>query len=272
MSTSTTSLLTVTTQQSSEPKECIRIVRNPISGLDEKCGRRKVRGQSECENHENHVRKYRTGFCGAGQCEGTRPKSPSGKPMKVCYFWLLCPCECHVRLSKMFDMAEEPRILMDNPEYVPHISTYWMPTFEDIQASRAEEPHVKVIKSDHEDIPDSVVREFNGNTERAPRGQLEQNVKEACDAWIKLGEPGDCTTKWVSEWIYEELGLPLPSRGAIDACWKRWAKLGFAATMSHPTQFVCYTPEGIKYGLEGLKARHKNQTKMRETAQKLGRR
>lgn len=262
--------------QGSQPRVCSATIRNQSTGMDEPCSSDLVRGVSKCPNYANHVQKYRTGFCQGKQCEGKRPKSPSGKPLKTCSFWLTCPCECHVRIAKMFAMAEEPRQILDNPEWIggPQLG-FVMPTraevFENVALKQIE---VVVQKSDHEDIPDAVLREYAPTeTGRAARGSLEQNVRIACDAWIKDGEPGECDTKYVSQWIYDNLGTPsLPSRGAIDAVWKRWVDLGFCMILHKPTQFVCYTPDAVKLGLEEMKARAKRAQRQKEQAIKLGRR
>ena len=159
--------------------------------------------------------------------------------------WLTCPCNCHVRIATMFAIAEEPRQILDNPEWVggPQMN-FIMPTrakvFENVALKQTE---VKVIASDHDDIPDTVVREYSTTeTGRAARGSLEQNVKIACDAWIKDGEPGEADTKYVSQWIYDNLGAPsLPSRGAIDAGWKRWVDLGILCDPSQADSSFCAT-------------------------------
>ena len=67
----------------SQPKVCSATTRNQSTGLDESCSSVLVRGVARCPNYANHVLKYRTGFCQGRQCEGTRPRSPSGKPLKT---------------------------------------------------------------------------------------------------------------------------------------------------------------------------------------------
>ena len=222
-------------------------------------------GESRCENYNNHVLTSPTGFCSGGfkQCEGTKPRSPSGKPMPVCKFWLRCPCKCHLKISTMFQIAESPRVLIDNPEWIGGPTAgFVMPDRTEILKEKAatnQSPDVKVIESDQEDIPVTVLREYKPTESgRAARGSLEQNVKLACDAYLRRADATlECSTKWVSEWIAENKEGGLPSRGAINAVFERWLKLGFCMLMYKPTQFVCYTPDGIKFGLDEMKAKAK---------------
>jgi hypothetical protein len=177
----------------------------------------------------------------------------------------------------MFLLVGEPRKLMDNPEYHVDRASLYVPTYEDHQARLVEshpEAKLQIIKSDNPEIPDTVRREYTETpTGRLARGSLEQNVKEACDAWIKEGGEEDCTTLWVADWISENLGVLNTSRGAIDACWKRWMEdLKFAIILRKPTRFVFYTPEGLKLGLEGIKAKHDRERRAKQISQKLGRR
>lgn len=198
--------------------------------------------------------------------------------MQVCRFWLTCPCECHVQITKMFQLVGEPRQLMDNPEYIVK-RDFKMPSPEEVLRDKASVSNEKlqIIKSDNPDVPDTVIRTpaRDNGSDRQPKGSLETNVKLACDAWIKQGglESGvDCTTKWVAEWIDEELGIQNVSRGAIDACWRRWMdRLGFAMILNKPTRFLCYTPAGIEHGLQGLKDKHDREVRHKITNMKLGR-
>jgi hypothetical protein len=192
--------------------------------------------------------------------------------MKVCTNWQKCGCECHDRISAMFALIGEEREPQGNPDYVPWLNTWVMPDPRDWQEAVAERTNGVLVVSDHEDVPSLVKREFEITASgRASRGSLEQNVQLACDAWIKEGSSGECTTKWVSEWIHTQLETPdVPSRGAIDAVWKRWVALGFALTMSHPTQFVMYTPKGIEIGLEGIKAQTKRHSKNKDSKLRRG--
>lgn len=176
----------------------------------------------------------------------------------------------------MFALSDEPRILIDNPKYVAPVHTAIMPTVEEVALLKAQrqQDQVKttIIESDHEEIPITVLREFKHDSEtgRAGRGELEQNVKLACDAWIKADpEDEDCDTKWIAEWCYENLGIN-PSRGAIGAVFDRWKALGFAVFFKSPIRFVCYTPDGIQYGLDGLKDRAKKLQHDKISQQKRG--
>ena len=253
-------------------KECNLKVRDPLTGVEGTCDT-PFKGE-RCPRFREHVWPYPSGFCqGKHACEGTKPKSPSGKPMKTCEFWLLCPCTCHSDLTEMFSMLGHERRLVDNPEYIPPVSNFVLPPYEDLELvpGSAPEQTKTIIKSDHEKIPDTVVKDFEQTGSRTPRGLLEQNVKLACDYWVKESITDECTTLWVQEHIENWLDMPTVSRGAIHACWKRWDELGFAFIADNPVRFICYTPKGIKLGLEGIKAEAKRVHRQKVTDIKLGR-
>lgn len=263
---------------SKQPKvrKCPASIRNIDTGADQPCPQILLPGML-CPNRTNHVMPHPTGFCDRTkqQCEGKQPVSPSGKPMKTCAFWLTCPCMCHTRITRMFALSDEPRRLIDNPKYVPPEHHVIMPTPEEVALLKAQRQQERtpatVIESDRDDIPATVLRQYrhDSGTNRAGRGELEQNVRQACDYWVKTEPDEDCDTKWIAEWCYENLGIQ-PSRGAIGAVFDRWKALGFAMFFKSPIRFVCYTPEGIQFGLEGLKERAKQSHNQKINLQKRG--
>ena len=219
---------------------------------------------------------WTTGFCSIGHCEGTRPKSRSGTPMKTCMRILMdhrynktwsCACKCHADLDRMFEMMGMERYIEQNPEYKPEIPTYVMPTLEErvsLSIARRAVPTVTIESPAPEHVPATVARVFTPTVSgRAGRGELELRVKQACDAWVLTQPEESCTPQWISDWIVEEHGVSekgtAPSVGAINAVFERWTKLNFALIGRKPVRFVGYTDEGVKHGLDGLKMKAKMQ-------------
>jgi hypothetical protein len=172
----------------------------------------------------------------------------------------------------MFQMSEMERMLVDNSTFKPERPTFWMPNPVDLAASRissndgaASAP--TIIESPAPDlVPATMARTFAPTaTGRAAKGELEAQVKEACDVWLidhptmPQRQARPCTPPWVSEEIGHKYGIKNPSVGAIDAVWKRWALIGFAVIEKKPTRFVKYTEEGIRLTLEGCKERARRQ-------------
>lgn len=205
-----------------------------------------------------------TGFCGMGQHEGTRPRSYSGLPMKTCERtysnrWKSwdCICKCHKDLDMLFEMSGMPRVIQVNPEYIPVTVSIVMPTLEE-RAARFKTKDVvppRVVESALPDrVPATIERRFAPTASgRAGRGELELLVKKECDQWVLDNPEESCTPSYISERIAHDLGIKAPSVGAISAVFDRWTKLGFALIGKKPTRFVGYMPDGVKYGLEGLK-------------------
>jgi hypothetical protein len=207
-----------------------------------------------------------TGFCSAGFHEGTKPKAPiAGTPVKVCTFWQTCPCECHVRLTAMFTQTEMERMPVENPDWEYHPPTFWMPDDEywaERNQSRvettSEDNAAVLVQSDNSMVAPYKKRDFTPTeTGRAARGQLEQQVKEMCDQWIESRSDEYCTPPFVSTRIAEQYNIKPPSTGAIGAVFKRWQDLGFALIGQKPVRFAAYTPDGLKLGLDGMKAKAK---------------
>ena len=223
-------------------------------------------------------KKMKTGFCGVGSCEGTKPKSASGKPMKTCEYWETCSCSCHEQITKMFEMVEQPRIVVSNPEYTTPVSPYKMPTLEEWRAEhpdRSTQPGPDAppaIKSPATDAtPAIVTRSFTATpTGRAARGELESQVNEICLEWVLEKYPWPCTPAFVSDKIAKKYGISAPSTGAIDAVYKRWEKMGYAVIGKKPTRFSEFTPDGINLGLDGMKAKIKRSQDIAKSKQSRG--
>ena len=226
---------------------------------------------SLCPDRARHVMKYKTGFCGIGLCEGTKPKSFTGKPMKTCPMYLTCPCSCHKQLHMLYKLSEMPRQLVENPEWQPEPRTFWMPSDDpswDIahSSSPSESTAPVIIESPAPDrVPATVARSFGTTaTGRAARGQLEYWVKEMCDVWLIETYESPCTPAWISSEIARKEAIDPPSVGAINAVFERWVKLGFALVEKKPTRFIKYTDEGLQLGLDAMKARSKRKAKLEQ--------
>lgn len=224
-------------------------------------------------------KKVRSGFCGAGQCEGTEPVSYSGIPMKTCQSWMTCSCDCHIAVTKMFEMTGLERIPVENPHYHPVKSPYWMPSPEDrvadLRASNGSGAVAPIVLESRDPgrAPARVVPSYGTTPSgRAARGQLESWVQEACDEFLVEAPEAKCTPDWISNKIYALQGVEPPSVGAIHAVLMRWQTLEFAYVEKKPVRFLGYTPQGIQMGLDGLKAQAKRQKKMREMAGRRGER
>lgn len=205
-------------------------------------------------------RKPKTGFCGNGQCEGTKPRGYNGAPMKVCTFWETCGCECHAEITRMFDIAKLERKVQDNPEYVPAVNTFMMPDrdAEDATGEPVEPKPEEEVDSAYPQasvpLPPPTKKIYDETpTGRSGKGQLEDRVKQACDVWLDEQKPWDCTPAYLSEAIASVHKIPAPSTGAIGAVFQRWADLKFADIGRQPIRFQSYTPEGLRLGLDRMK-------------------
>lgn len=238
------------------------------------CGTPIFKGK-DCPNRGGHQMPMKSGFCSNGNCEGTNKKSYRGKPQPTCKNWIECPCECHLQFDMMFKMAEMPRQVVDNSGYVPDRGGFIMPTAEERIAMHAlSSPRPATVPHVEESVapdlaPPSIVRPYAPTASgRAAAGQLEFWVKRECDTWLVESKDEDvfykCTPGYLAEKIGEAEGIRPPSVGAISAVFDRWVKIGFAVTAKKPTRFIKYTEDGIKYGLDEMKVRHKRSLKSRE--------
>ena len=223
-----------------------------------------------CSERTEHLSPLRTGFCAVEAHEGVAKKSHSGAYMRTCEKWKTCPCDCHKTFDQMFAMSGMPRVVVDNSRYVSPHNPFWMPTPEERAAMRAAAEakatveEVVIASPDPENIPISFRKEYAPTpTGRAARGQLESEVRAACDVWMQ-GKTADlCTPAWLSAQVATARGGgDAPSVGAIDAIFKRWEGIGFAVIERKPTRFVKYTPEGVAKGIEALKIAAKTRGKL----------
>lgn len=227
-------------------------------GKVEPCGKKYLAANKVCPERDEHLHRLKTGFCYNGWHEGDNPTDWKGKPVPTCEFFVTCPCDCHTKLGKLFEMTGQERILVESSAYRPPERDFWLPSDDPLDVpSRDDGVTVPVIlESPAPDrVPATVARDFGPTpTGRAARGELEAWVKQHCDIWL-IDEPGNhCTPSYLATEIAHDQGIIPPSVGAITAVFNRWADLEFAVIEKKPTRFVRYTPDGIKLGLDRMKA------------------
>jgi len=203
---------------------------------------------------------YITGFCAVGFCEGKSPVGIiSNKPVRVCDFYEECNCDCHKKITRMYESVNEPREVMQNPLYEPahNIDLSFLDEVDRLIALTggpgiATEPLQKPSTA----TPGlwEAGRTFAKTpTGRRQRGQLEAEVLLVCNRFMDGQLPPQVMTPTV---IASEIDKDdPPSIGAVNAILYRWRDLGFARIHSKPLAFLGYTPEGLKEGLEYMKAR-----------------
>lgn len=230
--------------------------------------------------------KFPSGFCNEynkpGQHEGTKPRGGKGVPLPTCHLWTSCPCRCHYDIDKLFKLAGIERTEeQPNPEYKVPVSTFILPS-DPI-------PHDMEALSNGDGVNGHPIPEGTATpmpraalvaslpptpTGRRHRGQLEYEVLTICERWCADDTQGPelCTPKWVAETIAEELKIPTPSTGAVQAVWDRWEKLGIATQAKKPARFTGWTGDfdGTATSLDRIKARKKRELKSAKSAQARG--
>lgn len=216
---------------------------------------------------------YKTGFCGSGFHEGTRPKSVSGVPIKVCSMIEVCTCKCHADITRMFEMGNRPRRVLDNPEYTLPISPYVMPTYEErIALHEAENARHARPVSLGKPLEVKAQQTFvETPTGIRARGQLEDQVLLVCSQFARGElEVEVLTPNFIAMEISE---AEPPSVGAIGAVFDRWVRIGFARCEKKPVRFTSFTSEGMLKGLQYMKDKFKADAKKQAagaTAARLG--
>lgn len=204
---------------------------------------------------------YRTGFCQIGCHEGTKPRSASGKPMKVCVGFAECQCDCHAKITKMYAMADVPRVDQPNPEYIPapNVDLSWLmdrdfddtPGLNPGKASRFVTPEpislVTIMEA-------SYTAEVNVGTGYRKSGSLEQQVLDVCKRFLNGELDSQATPKAIALAIDP---IRPPSVGAIGAVFDRWTAYGFAVINKGPVRFMMFTAAGMQFGLEKMRHDYK---------------
>ena len=218
-------------------------------------------------------RKFRTGWCASGYCEGTKPEG-----IATCSDFERCPCECHLKIDKMFEMADEPRILIENPNHHPFSKKrdYWMPgdSEPDGDSILGLPDAVESTESDAQPalVPGHQPRAERTPTGRKRKGGLEMEVLHVCTEFVEeVYEWELCTPKLVAEAIGTQNAEEPPSTGAVQAVWNRWEVLGFAEQAKKPARFVRFTHSSHAAGdLERLKSDVKKASRKRKAEERRG--
>lgn len=213
----------------------------------------------------NKTGKVLTGFCGIGACEGTRPRSKSGQPLKTCPFDSShCKCMCHADIDELYKSQDIQRIQIHNPEYVKTRSPYTMPSVQEIMAARQERedvPKARII-NEGQTILESAPVSFEPTPDgKRQRGQLEEEVLAVCTAFVK----GELEHELLTPVL---IGLEIdsdspPSSGAINAIFSRWSDMGFAHIEKKPLRFAGFTIEGLTLGVAVLREKHRRNGKLK---------
>lgn len=216
-----------------------------------------------CPNSDVHIMALKTGFCANGWHEGDKAKDWRGNPAPTCKFILVCPCNCHDTLDKLYHMTDMERVVVDASGYVAPPRRFWMPS---------DDPLPALSSPSGSSVPQTIQEGVAGITPprmdstfaptptgRAARGELESWVQQECDAWLVDSENELCTPAYLATVISRAQAVAPPSVGAISAVFDRWVKLGFAKVEKRPTRFIGYTQEGLELGLVGMKIQRKRQ-------------
>lgn len=243
-----------------KPKFCVSKIREvaDIRACNVKLRFHQIMGDI-CPSRENHLYPMVTGPCQAGWHEGLKINAPT------CKFYINCPCDCHTQLNRMYDLTGEERILVNNSTWKPN-NPYVLPSLEPV-ATVPSIPTATVAAPVVESpapgiVPPTAPRIFTPTVSgRLGKGELESWVKEVTDVWA-VEQEGRCTVGYISNEIGRVKGISPPSQGAIQNVLSRWRGLGFAhVELDRPMRFTGYTDDGIKFGLENMKARAKRQGK-----------
>lgn len=239
--------------------------------------------------------KHPTGFCANKQCEGTKPKSPSGSPMRTCQFWETCPCKCHAQITEMYELTGMDREPPEQTaEYLAWVreqrhqfvspSPFDIDPVDGLSSSGGtdtplgDEDPVAVPVRDAA-APLSPGRRVTPEpvfaptpTGRRARGQLEYDVLQICMEYAaNVYDWEYCTPKLVAERIGKMNDTEQPSTGAINAVWDRWERLEFAIQDKKPSRFVRFVPENPSPAvLDMIKARTKRDKRRTQADMKRG--
>lgn len=207
-----------------------------------------------------------TGQCYAGWHEGTKARDWRGTPVRTCEQWQTCPCECHERITNMFQVGEQERVLIENPEYHTPERTWYMPVYgldygEGASSSVALMDSPETLKRaapiESTAVLGAPSRAFAPTpTGRTARGELEAQVLEVVTEWI-IDPYCTCTPRFISIEIARVQKIPEPSTGAVNAVLDRWVKYGYCILERTPTRFVALTEAGKIKGLAQIKIEYK---------------
>jgi hypothetical protein len=211
-----------------------------------------------------------TGWCANGGHEGKKARYSNGAPMPTCTAINWCQCKCHAEIDEMFEETGRERTILDNPIYVPKPSTFHLEDYIKPEPAAVDTDALPVATSQAPGVlPPVVPKTFTPPPSgKAAKGELEDRVREVTDLWVaQFASTGfECTPKWISERIASKYRIKPPSVGAIGAVFDRWTRYGFAVIERKPVRFSGYTEEGIRLGLDALKAKAQRSAKYSHNA------
>lgn len=238
------------------------------------------------------------GDCSTGNHEAPGGTwQPGERPRRACKGLLIysvagiekvhnCGCECHAKITAMFDDMGLARIWPESawrseadreafkaaqPQFdmsyikdfrqarviiqLPDNAAEAAPSLEDLDGGEVKVAVASIIP------PNPTVQldpDWTPGKQRV-KGQLEYEVKLACDAWVLGAYPDIPTLKPhnIAQLISSEKP---PSTGAIVNVLLAWGEIGFAITETSPHRFVSYTQAGIQLGIGPLRERREMTT------------
>lgn len=202
-----------------------------------------------------------SGWCHSGAHEGQIKMSERGVRFPTCSGNIgrhhKCPCWCHEVYRKAAKLMAERGEELPSTRPAPVASATVEPSL-DPTGGHSTPDEKQAARMDPSGSPNNAITDipppdFNPTpTGRKAHGELEQQVLEACDKWVKMGSPGLLVPSLIAKIIDPD---NLPSTGAIAAVLGRWAELGFAVMGQKPIRFVGYSEEGETLGLWVMKSR-----------------
>lgn len=190
---------------------------------------------------------YSCGFCAVGSHSGTRPTSPSGKPLPVCQHIFhpqtvygriievecMCPCNDTERgFRAMLQAAGKELSVNTSPHYALPRSDLQRPVHDDATS----------VVDGTAPTGNAALRPMVGKGGRVERGNLEELVRQVClDGLNNKGiVPSDgMTPKWIAFEITLRSGSAYaPSTGAVSSVLVRWASTMQATIAEKPLRIV----------------------------------
>lgn len=233
------------------------------------------------------------GDCSSGSHEAPGGKwSPGDRPVRACKGIMtytvagivkthLCACKCHKEISEMYELSGMERVWPETswrseadrrafkatqPQFDMTYVEEWKATSVPIPLPHdAHEPAPGIEEVDKlRDLGVSVIIPDNPTFTKSPdwregmprtSGQLEYEVKIACDAFVLGAYPQEMTSFTPRSISRAINSVKPPSTGAIVNILTAWGELGFANVTTGPHAFLGYTKAGIQLGLNQLRQR-----------------
>lgn len=187
--------------------KCEEIIRSPKTGLRRPCPG-KVSPSGICSLGNFHLWSIKSGWCGAGACEGTKP-SVDDVPQMTCRKWQNCPCGCHDTMSKLLAPKKKQRV---------HVPDGYIPR----------EPRIK-----------SWLKEYEAKQVLLKNPPL--RVKALCEVWLDGDKSTACTAHYLSSQTLEEKPI---SESEVEKILQSWAQEKLAFVGGDPMRFIKFIGDG----------------------------